>query len=265
MTRDGSAAKGEDLAGNDGVASARVADLVGRLGFVWAKKSTATQDGRDREMRIGFIGAGNVGRIMGRHLINAGHHVVLSNSRDPRTLQDLVGELGPRAEARTKEEAVQSDLVILFVNWKHAQEALEGVAWSGQILIDATNAHMDYPADISLEGLTRSRAALAKTGRTSSELVAEWAPGARLVKSVSNIPMEWINDFGEGKPRTVMFTSGDDGEAKRVVIDLLSGARFAPVDLGSLRDGGALHQVGAPLSGLGAAPAAPAPLAPGTR
>ena len=109
---------------------------------------------------------------------------------------------------------------------------------------------MDYPADISLEGVTRSRAALAKTGRTSSELVAEWAPGARVVKSISTIPMTWIDDFGEDKPRTVMFTSGDDAGAKRVVMDMLSGAGFAPVDLGSLRGGGALHEVGAPLSGL---------------
>ena len=44
--------------------------------------------------------------------------------------------------------------------------------------------------------------------------------------------MAWIDDFGEGKPKTVMFVSGDDAEAKGVVIDLLSGAGFAPVDLG---------------------------------
>lgn len=201
-------------------------------------------------MIIGFIGAGNVGRTMGRHFINAGHQIVLSNSREPESLRGLVDELGPRAKADTKEEAVQTDLVILCVNWKRAQEALKGVAWDGKILVDATNAHVDFPPDISLEGVTRSRAALAKTGRTSSEFVAEWAPGARLVKSISNIPMEWIDDFSESKPRTVMFTSGDDAEAKRVVMHLLSGAGFAPVDLGSLREGGALHEVGAPLSGL---------------
>jgi 8-hydroxy-5-deazaflavin:NADPH oxidoreductase len=125
-------------------------------------------------MRLGFIGAGSVGRTMARHLINAGHNVVLSNSRGPETLRELVDELGPQAKAGGKEEAVQSDLVILCVNWRHAQEALKGVAWRGQILVDATNAHVDYPPDISLEGVTRSRAALAKTGRTSSELVAEW-------------------------------------------------------------------------------------------
>jgi 8-hydroxy-5-deazaflavin:NADPH oxidoreductase len=202
-------------------------------------------------MRIGFIGAGNVGQTLGRHFIHAGHRLVISNSRGPLSLKGLIDKLGPSAKAGTKEEAVQSDLVILCVHWRHAQEALKGIAWNGQILVDATNAHMDNPPDISLEGVTRSRAALAKTGRTSSELIAEWAPGARVVKSISNIPMAWIDDFSESKPKTVIFTSGDDSEAKRVVINLLNGVGFAPIDLGSLREGGALHEVGAPLSGLG--------------
>lgn len=201
-------------------------------------------------MRIGFIGAGNVGRTIARHLIAAGHQATMSNSRGPESLQGLAGELGPSAEAGTREEAARCGLVILCVHWRHAQEALQGLAWSGQVLVDATNAHIDDPPDISLAGVTRSRAALAKTGRTSSELVAEWAPGARVVKSISNMPMEWIGDFSRTRPRTVIFTSGDDAEAKRVVIDLLDGAGFAAVDLGPLREGGALHEVGAPLSGL---------------
>jgi 8-hydroxy-5-deazaflavin:NADPH oxidoreductase len=91
---------------------------------------------------------------------------------------------------------------------------------------------------------------LARTGLTSSELVAQWAPGARLVKSISNMPMDWINDFSADRPRTVLFTSGDDAEAKHLVIDMLNDAGFAAIDLGSLAVGGALHEVGAPLSGL---------------
>ncbi len=215
-------------------------------------------------MRIGFIGAGNVGRTMGRHLVDAGHDIVLSNSRDPEPLRDLVDELGRCARAGTKEQAVGSDLVISCVHWRPAREALKGITWNGQTLVDATNAHVDEPPDISLAGVTRSRAVLAKTGQTSSELVAEWAPGARLVKSISNIPMEWIDEFGEGKPSTIIFASGDDAGAKRVVVDLLSGAGFAPVDLGSLREGGALHEVGIPV-GRGASPQAPAPLTLVTR
>jgi len=201
-------------------------------------------------VQVGIIGAGNVGTTIARHLVTAGHQIVISNSRGPESLGGVVRELGSSARAGTKEEAVQSDIVILCVHWHHAREVLKGVAWSGQILVDATNAHNDDPPDISLEGVTRSRAALAKTGRTSSELVAEWAPGARVVKSISNMPMEWIKDFSENKPRTVIFTSGDDMAAKRLVIDLLDGVGFAAIDLGPLREGGALHEVGAPLSGL---------------
>jgi predicted dinucleotide-binding enzyme len=62
--------------------------------------------------------------------------------------------------------------------------------------------------------------------------------------------MAWISDFSVSKPRTVIFTSGDDGDAKRVVVDLLNQIGFAGIDLGSLAKGGAMHEVGAPLSGV---------------
>ena len=201
-------------------------------------------------MRIGFIGAGNVTRVMGRHLLNAGHTIAICNSRGPETLAELIKELGPGASAETKDQVVQSDVVIIAVRWVQAKEALQGIDWNGRILIDAMNAHAELEGDTSLAGVTKSRAVLARTGLTSSELVAQWAPGARLVKSISNIPMEWISDFSADKPRTVLFTSGDDAEAKYVVIDMLNAAGFAAINLGPLAAGGALHEVGAPLSGL---------------
>lgn len=202
-------------------------------------------------MRIGFIGAGQNAQTIAQHLIVSGHDVVLSNSGKSNSLSEVVSKLGPRASGGTKDEVLlQCKLVILTVQWVDAPSALKDLIWSGQILIDATNAHIDSPPDISLEGVTRSRAALAAHGKTSSEVIRDLAPGARIVKSISNMPMAWISDFSKSKPRTVLFTSGDDQEAKRVVIDLLNGAGFAAIDLGSLATGGALHEVGAPLSGL---------------
>jgi predicted dinucleotide-binding enzyme len=199
-------------------------------------------------MRIGFIGAGKNARTMARHILSAGHQVVLSNARGPETLAEAVADLGPGAAAGTRDDAINTDLVILAVHWVDAKKAVEGIEWNGRILVDATNAHVDSPADLSLAGIARSRAALG--GRTSSEILSEWVPGARLVKSISNIPMDWINDFSPNKPRTAIFTSGDDEEAKRVVIDLLNQVGFAGIDLGSLAKGGAMHDVGAPLSGV---------------
>jgi 8-hydroxy-5-deazaflavin:NADPH oxidoreductase len=101
---------------------------------------------------------------------------------------------------------------------------------------------------MAIEGVGRSLASL--EGRTSSEMVAEWAAGARLVKSISNMPMAWIQDYSPQKPKTVIFASGDDREAKRVVIDLIDSIGFVAIDLGSLATGEAMHQIGAPLSGL---------------
>jgi 8-hydroxy-5-deazaflavin:NADPH oxidoreductase len=198
-------------------------------------------------MKIGFIGAGNVTRTFGRHLINAGHTIVVSNSRGPETLADFVADLGPGAIAGTKQQAAECDVAILATHWGKVPDALKGIDWRGRILIDATNAHLD-PPDISLAGVTRSRAAL--KGRTSSEIVAEMAVGARLVKSISNMPMVWIQDFSPNKPRTVIFTSGDDTEAKQLVIELINSTGLVAIDLGSLAIGGAMHEVGAPLSAI---------------
>jgi predicted dinucleotide-binding enzyme len=198
-------------------------------------------------MKVGFIGAGTVTRTFGRHLLTAGHTIVVSNSKGPETLADFVADLGPGAIAGTKQQASECDVVILATHWVSVTDALRGIDWRGRILIDATNAHLE-PPDISLAGVTRSRAAL--KGRTSSEMVAQTAVGARLVKSISNIPMAWIQDFSPNKPRTVIFTSGDDTEAKQLVIELINSTGFVAIDLGPLITGGAMHEVGAPLSGL---------------
>jgi predicted dinucleotide-binding enzyme len=199
-------------------------------------------------MKIGFLGAGNVTRTIGHHLITAGHTTVVSSSRGPDRLAHFVADLGPGAIAGTREQAAECDVVILAVHWVKVREALKDIDWRGRILIDATNAHMDPKPDISLAGVTRSRAAL--KGHTSSELVAEMAVGARLVKSISNMPMAWIQDFSPNKPRTVIFTSGDDAESKQLVIELINSTGLVAIDLGSLAIGGAMHEVGAPLSGL---------------
>lgn len=199
-------------------------------------------------MKVGFIGAGKVTRTIGRHFITAGHTVLVSNSRGPGTLADFVANLGPGASAGTKQQAAECDVVLLAVNWMNVPEALKGIDWRAKVLIDATNAHIDPVPDISLAGITRSRAAL--QGRSSSGIVAEMAVGARLVKAFSNMPMVWIQDFSPNKPRTVIFASGDDAEAKQLVIELINSTGLVAIDLGSLATGGAMHEVGAPLSGL---------------
>jgi predicted dinucleotide-binding enzyme len=199
-------------------------------------------------MKVGFIGAGRMATTIGRHLLGAGREVVLSSSRGPGALAGLVADLGPAATAGSKQDAAECDVVILATNWAAAPAALAGIDWSGRILIDGTNAHIGQKPDISAAGVARSIATLG--GRTSSEMVAAMAAGARLVKTISNMPMAWIQDFSPRKPKTVMFVSGDDRDAKALVVELIDSTGLVAIDLGSLAEGGAMQQLGGPLSAV---------------
>src|ERR1700735_2639879 len=182
-------------------------------------------------MKVGFIGAGRMATTIGRHLIGGGHEVVLSSSRGPEALAGLVADLGPAASAGSKQEAAECDAVILATNWADAPEALKGIDWGGRILVDGTNAHLDEKPDTSAAAVTRSGAAL--EGRTSSEIVAAMAPGARLVKSISNMPMAWIQDFSPQKPKTILFVSGDERDAKALGGEFLTSIGLAALTPGS--------------------------------
>src|SRR5204862_2002688 len=72
-----------------------------------------------RTMKIGILGAGNIGAMLAQHFAQAGHEVAISNSRGPETLADLVAELGENARAVTGDEAARfGDLVVVAIPLK---------------------------------------------------------------------------------------------------------------------------------------------------
>jgi predicted dinucleotide-binding enzyme len=126
------------------------------------------------------------------------------------------------------------------VPWRSVPAAVSGLAWNGQIVIDATNAFLlpdMKPAQLD--------------GRTSSEIVAELVAGARVVKAANTLPAELLGaDPHDAGGRRVLFLSGDDSAAKAQVEELLEAAGFAPVDLGDLATAGRIQQApGSPLAG----------------
>ena len=186
-------------------------------------------------MKVGFIGAGNVAQTYARHFVQHGYEVVLSNSRGPDSLVELARSIGSKAKAGTVKEAAKQDIVILSVRWEQAEQALAEVSdWSGRILVDATNRTPDVETE----------------GKTASEVIASYAPGARIVKALNTLVVNWIQDYSNEKPKLVLFLSGDDTDAKRKLADALEETGFVPVDLGGLIEGGKLQDFGAPLSGL---------------
>jgi predicted dinucleotide-binding enzyme len=68
-------------------------------------------------MSVGIIGAGHIGSAIARTLARANIPAILSNSRGPASLQELVAELGPPITAGTREVAASADLVFVAVNW----------------------------------------------------------------------------------------------------------------------------------------------------
>src|ERR1700761_4043330 len=100
-------------------------------------------------MKIGFIGASAVAQTIAQHVLPHGHEVMLSNSRGPESLAEVVGKLGPGVTAGTVRQAAELDIVVLAVKWSSVQSALFAVPdWKGRILVDATNriASFDPPS-----------------------------------------------------------------------------------------------------------------------
>ncbi|RMI90592.1 NADP oxidoreductase [Streptomyces sp. ZS0098] len=194
-------------------------------------------------MRIGMLGAGTVAQALARHAIRQGHEVVLSNSRGPASLTPLVRELGPLARAGTPAEAAAADLVVLAVGWPRVPEVAASLPrLDGTVVVDATNQFASlppYPRIADLGDLT------------GSEYVASLLPGARVVKAFNALFAQYVAaDPRHAAGRQVLFLAGDDPDAKRTVERLADSFGFAPVDLGPLREGGRLIQLGGPLSGL---------------
>ncbi len=191
---------------------------------------------------LGIIGAGHIGQALARTALRAGREVVISNSRGPESLASVVPALGAGVSAGTVREAAGAELVAIAVPWGSVPAAVSGLEWNGRPVIDATNA---FNADLA--------------GRTSSEIVADLVPGARLVKAGNTLPAAVLGtDPHEGGGRRVIFLSGDDAEAKAAVVELFDAAGFFPIDLGDLATGGRMQQVGGPLPGQNLVRLAPA-------
>jgi predicted dinucleotide-binding enzyme len=151
------------------------------------------------------------------------------------TRVSVVTALGEGVSPGTAHDAAAAGIVVIAVPWDRVPEAVQGLAWSGQVVIDATN---DWAAD-DLQG------------RTSSELVSNLVPGARVVKAGNTLGADVLgSDPQEAGGRRVIFICGDDADAKADVVGVFQDAGFATIDLGSLATGGAMQQIHHPLAGV---------------
>ncbi len=179
----------------------------------------------------GFIGSGNIGSTVARLAIAAGHDVVMSNSRGPDTLADLVAELGPHARSATPAEAAAAaDVVVVTIPLGHYREVpVEELR--GKLIIDTMNY---YP------GRDGQIAELDDESTTTSQLLQDHVPQARVVKAFNNIFFRHLAELARpagADDRSALAIAGDDPDAKATVTALFDEIGYDTFDLGPLAEG----------------------------
>lgn len=193
-------------------------------------------------MRIGFVGAGNIGGALAKHFVALGHDVALSNSRGPDTLADQVAELGSLAQAVTVEEALAfGEVLVVTIPLKAiADVPTEGTA--GKTLIDTCNYYAERDGQFP---------SIDDGSTTESEIVAAHFTEANVVKAFNSIYFKHLAEHGKPSSdpdRRAIPIAGDSSEAKLEVSRLIDQIGFEPVDAGELSAGG-LFEHGADLYG----------------
>ncbi|MGB2712694.1 MAG: NADPH-dependent F420 reductase [Vicinamibacterales bacterium] len=177
---------------------------------------------------MGLIGAGHIGSQVARLAVKHGYDVVISNSRGPKTLTELVAELGPRARAATPSEAAAAgDIVIVTVPLKNYRQ-VPVAPLAGKIVIDTNNYYPERDGHIP---------ELDNESTTTSELLQAHLPTSRVVKAFNHIYASQITTDGRpagAKDRRALAIAGDDAAAKETVTRLLDEFGFDTVDIGPL-------------------------------
>jgi len=179
---------------------------------------------------IGLIGAGHIGSQLARLAVAHGYDVVVSNSRGPETLKDLVAELGPRARAATPLDAAQSgDIVVVTIPLKNYRDVPIGPL-AGKIVIDTNNYYPERDGHIPI---------LDEESTTTSQLLQSHLPASKVVKAFNHIYAAELTTHGQpaGTPnRRALVIAGNDPAAKARVASLIDEFGFDTVDAGPLTE-----------------------------
>lgn len=179
---------------------------------------------------VGFIGSGKIGGTVARLAVAAGHSVVLSNSRGPQTLQDLVAGLGPQARAATGEEAATAGEIVVVSIPLRAYLSVPPVPLAGKAVLDTNNYYAQRDGHIS---------ELDSKSVTSSELLQRHLPESSVVKVFNNIFFKHLLNLARpagASDRTFLPIAGDDAQAKADVTRFLDSIGYGAVDAGPLAE-----------------------------
>ena len=180
-------------------------------------------------MKIGIIGAGNIGGALTRRFIAAGEDVYIANSRGPETLRDLAAETGAKAVA-VREAARGKDVVIVTIPLKNIvdlpKDLFAGVPDS--VVVVDTGNYYPRQRDGRIDGIEK--------GATESRWVSEQL-GRPVTKAFNTMYAQHLRENGKPKGvpgRIALPVAGDDPKAKAIVMQLIDEIGFDAVDAGTL-------------------------------
>lgn len=179
---------------------------------------------------IGIIGAGHIGSQIARKAVQLGYDVVISNSRGPETLTELVEELGPKARAATAADAAAAgDFAVVTVPLKNlADVPVEPLA--GKIVVDTNNYYWERDGRIP---------ALDDGEATTSGMLQEHLPESKVAKGFNHIMYTQITTDGTPagtENRRALATASDYPEAAELVTRLYDEFGFDTVNIGPLSE-----------------------------
>ena len=192
-----------------------------------ASRCPASAQPASQPVRIGIVGAGNIGSTIGGLWAKAGHEVMLS-SRHPEELKGLVEGLGPKAKAGSPAEAIAfGDVVLIAVPYKAYPQLAQdhAAALKGKVVIDAGNATQARDGEVYGEVQANGIAAVS----------AKYLNGAKIVRAfnAANYKIFAKNAHRQGG-RMAIPIAGDDPAALAIASQLVKDAGFDPVEVGPL-------------------------------
>ena len=180
-----------------------------------------------KSLKIGIIGAGNIGGAIGKLWAKAGHEILFA-SRNPSELAGLVAEAGPKTRAGTPKEAAEfGPVVFLALPYGAIPQVGKDLAplMKGKVVIDCSNPSARRDGDM----------AEAARQKGSGVATQEYFPGTRVTRAFGTINFKVaLENAHRAGPKLAIPIAGDDADAVKTTSNLVIDAGFDPVMVGGL-------------------------------